>query len=135
MNGKPEIITALNQRLIEEHTAVQQYTIHRAIMQKYRPIKFRSNDFRRRPVNSRSEYTPKTDLAALAASYAFGLVKNHPFVDGNKRAGFLACNLFLELNGKRLEADIPEAITIVHALAEGTITEEQFASWLGQNIR
>jgi death-on-curing protein len=80
-------------------------------------------------------YTPKTDLAALAASYAFGLVKNHPFVDGNKRAGFLACNLFLELNGKRLEADIPEAITIVHALAEGTITEEQFASCLGQNIR
>ena len=80
-------------------------------------------------------YTPKTDLAALAASYAFGLIKNHPFVDGNKRTGFLACNLFLELNRKRLEANIPEVITIVQALAEGTITEEQFAFWLGRNIR
>lgn len=72
----------------------------------------------------------KLDLAALAAAYAFGIAKNHPFVDGNKRAAFLACGLFLELNGRRLTATPLDAYAAVVALAGGTLGEEEFARWV-----
>ena len=70
------------------------------------------------------------DVAALAASYTVGLAKNHPFVDGNKRAAFLATGLFLYLNGYRLKASQAEATITVLLVATGDITEEPFASWL-----
>lgn len=70
------------------------------------------------------------DVAALAASYAAGLAKNHPFVDGNKRASFLATGLFLYLNGYRLNASQADATITVFALAAGDITENEFAAWL-----
>ena len=70
------------------------------------------------------------DAAALAASYGVGLAKNHPFVDGNKRAAFLAVGLFLYLNGLRLQATQTDATLTMLAVAAGDITEEAFAAWL-----
>ncbi|MFN4121495.1 type II toxin-antitoxin system death-on-curing family toxin [Acidovorax sp.] len=70
------------------------------------------------------------DAAALAASYGVGLAKNHPFVDGNKRAAFLAVGLFLYLNGLRLQATQTDATLTMLAVAAGEITEEAFAAWL-----
>lgn len=75
-----------------------------------------------------------TDPAELAAGYAFALVRNHPFVDGNKRAGFLAAALFLELNGFRLVASEVEAAVQTLALAAADIEEGDYARWLGANI-
>ena len=70
------------------------------------------------------------DLAALAAAYGYGLAKNHPFVDGNKRAAFLAVGLFLALNGQRVVASQTDATATVLALAASEITEAAFAHWL-----
>ncbi len=70
------------------------------------------------------------DIAALAAAYGFGLAKNHPFIDGNKRAAFLAVGLFLALNGQRLVVSQAEATATVRALAGSEITEEAFAAWI-----
>ncbi len=70
------------------------------------------------------------DFAALAASYTVGLAKNHPFVDGNKRAAFLATGLFLYLNGYRLSASQADATLTMLAVASGEITENEFAAWL-----
>ena len=70
------------------------------------------------------------DVALLAASYATGLAKNHPFVDGNKRAAFLATGLFLYLNGFRLNASQADATLTVLGLAAGDVNEEEFAAWI-----
>jgi len=74
------------------------------------------------------------DVADLAASYGFGLAKNHPFIDGNKRAAFLAVGLFLHLNGYRLRASQAEATLTVLGLAAGDITEPEFAAWLREHV-
>jgi death-on-curing protein len=75
------------------------------------------------------------DVFDLAAAYAFGLIKNHPFVDGNKRIGFATAIVFLESNGKVFEA--PEADALVETLgfAAGDRTEAAYAKWLRQNSR
>ena len=70
------------------------------------------------------------DAATLAASYGMGLAKSHLFVDGNKRAAFLAVGLFLYLNGLRLQATQMEATVTMLAVAAGDITAEAFAAWL-----
>jgi death on curing protein len=85
-----------------------------------------------RPENLAAYTEP--DAAALAASYASGLAQNHPFVDGNKRAAFLAVGLFLYLNGYRLSATQAEATVKVLGLAAGDISEEAFADWLRTHI-
>lgn len=69
----------------------------------------------------------------LAAAYAFGIIKNHPFVDGNKRTGFLAAYIFLALNGWELMASEVDAVTVVLALAEGKVEEALFSEWLKAN--
>lgn len=84
-----------------------------------------------RPLNLVAYGEP--DFADLAASYAFGLAKNHPFVDGNKRAAFLSAGLFLALNGFRLTASQVDATQAVFALAGSEISEEAFARWLRAN--
>lgn len=81
-----------------------------------------------RPLNLVAYGDP--DFAELAASYGFGLAKNHPFVDGNKRAAFLAVGLFLYLNGYRLQATQAEATLAMLALAGSEITESEFAQWV-----
>jgi death-on-curing protein len=70
------------------------------------------------------------DFADLAAAYGFGLAKNHAFVDGNKRAAFLAVGLFLALNGYRLTATQADATLTMLALAAGEIDEPAFARWM-----
>ncbi|MDQ3060579.1 MAG: type II toxin-antitoxin system death-on-curing family toxin [Pseudomonadota bacterium] len=70
------------------------------------------------------------DVAALAASYTVGLAKNHPFMDGNKRAAFLATGLFLYLNGYRLNASQADATITILAVASGELSESNFAAWL-----
>ena len=77
----------------------------------------------------------KPTMFELAASYAFGLVKNHPFVDGNKRVGFAIAVLFLELNGHRLHADEANAAVQTLALAAGAIDEAAYAEWLKANTK
>ena len=76
----------------------------------------------------------RSDIAALAASYAFGLARNHPFTDGNKRAAFMAMGIFLTANGWELDADKVGAIQAVMALAASEIDEAQLAAWLRHNI-
>jgi death-on-curing protein len=71
----------------------------------------------------------------LAASYGFGLVKNHPFIDGNKRIGFIVAVVFLQLNGWRLEASEVEATLRTLALAAGELSEAEFAEWLRAHSR
>lgn len=85
-----------------------------------------------RPLNLLAYGEP--DVAALAASYAMGVAKNHPFVDGNKRAAFLTVGMFLYLNGYRLSTTQADATVTVLALAAGDITEEQFAAWLRTTV-
>jgi death on curing protein len=80
-------------------------------------------------------YEPESDLARLAAAYAFGIVRNHPFNDGNKRAGFLALGLFLERNGREFVADPVEAIAVILRLAEGKLTELELAEWIRRNLK
>ena len=81
-----------------------------------------------RPLNLVAYGEP--DWAELAASYGVGLAKNHPLVDGNKRAAFLAVGLFLALNGRRLVATQAEATMTMLAVAAGSLDEPAFAAWL-----
>ncbi len=73
------------------------------------------------------------DTAALAAAYGFGIAKNHPFLDGNKRTAFVAGALFLELNGRRVTAAETDVVETFLALAGGDLTEEELASWFREN--
>lgn len=82
-----------------------------------------------RPRN-RSHYEPDSDLCLLAAAYGFGIAKNHPFVDGNKRVAFQAMYVFLGLNGLRIEAREEEVVAIMLALASGEVDEAGLSSWL-----
>ncbi len=75
----------------------------------------------------------KPSLFEMAASYAHGIVKNHPFLDGNKRAGFIAAALFIETNGFRFQASEEEVVLETLALAAGESTEEAYAAWLERN--
>jgi death on curing protein len=87
-----------------------------------------------RPVNLHL-YEGCLDIARLAASYGFGLARNHPFHDGNKRAAFLAVGLFLGLNGQHLMAGQIEAYEAMIHVADGTWSEEEFAGWLRKNAK
>jgi death on curing protein len=77
---------------------------------------------------------PPPDLADLAASLAFGLARNHPFVDGNKRTAAVACEVFIMLNGAALIAEDHELYPQYLGLAEGSISEAEFADWLRPRI-
>ena len=70
-----------------------------------------------------------TDMVALAAAYAFGIARNHPFVDGNKRTAWTVANIFLALNGLTLQFDEMDAIRTVERLAAGNLTEDELADW------
>ena len=86
-----------------------------------------------RPQNH-AHYNETADISELAASYAYGLAKNHPFVDGNKRAAFLSIGLFLGINGHRLTASPVAAIKAIIALAAGDLSEEELALWIKDHI-
>ena len=80
-------------------------------------------------------YHPEKSIAELAATYAFGLAKNHAFVDGNKRAAFLSIGVFLAINGFTLNAAQPDAIRTMLAVANGDLDEDALASWIQGNSR
>ena len=75
----------------------------------------------------------ESDLARLAAAYAFGISRNHPFVDGNKRASFAAMMVFLQLNGVAFAPDPAQATAAMLALAAGDIDEDGLARWIRDN--
>ena len=75
------------------------------------------------------------DLCELAAAYGFGLARNHPFIDGNKRTAFVAVELFLVLNGLDLVADDAACVLTMLALASGTLEEPDFARWLRDHTK
>ncbi|MBI3155597.1 MAG: type II toxin-antitoxin system death-on-curing family toxin [Burkholderiales bacterium] len=77
----------------------------------------------------------KPDAADLAAAYGFGLARNHPFVDGNKRTAFVAVELFLALNGLVLDADDADCVLTMLALAAGDLPETEFAAWVRRHAR
>ena len=79
-------------------------------------------------------YDTDTDLAALAAAYAFGLATAHPFNDGNKRIAFLTMAVFFGLNGKEIEATEPELVQVMTALAAGSLKEPQLAAWVRDHV-
>lgn len=74
-------------------------------------------------------------LSELAAAYAYGIVKNHPFMDGNKRAGFMAAYIFMGANGQDLDAPEEEAVLETLKLASGDATEADYASWLERSCQ
>lgn len=74
-------------------------------------------------------------LFDLAASYGYGIVRNHPFIDGNKRTGFLVAVVFLELNGYKFQATEVDATLKILALAAGELSEAEFAEWLKANSK
>lgn len=86
-----------------------------------------------RPLNLQNYGNP--DVAELAAAYGVGIAKNHAFVDGNKRAAFLAVGLFLSLNGQRLVATQADATLTMLGLAAGSVDEASFAAWLRAHIQ
>lgn len=77
---------------------------------------------------------PKPDAATLAAAYAHGIAKNHPFLDGNKRTAAVVCETFLVVMGFSLNATDSEWYDAVIALAAGELSEQEFASWLGEHL-
>jgi death-on-curing protein len=85
-----------------------------------------------RPQNLAAYGTP--DAADLAAAYAYGIARNHGFVDGNKRTAWVLARLFLADNGCRLAAALGEAVQIIEALAAGAIDEAALAAWFRQRI-
>lgn len=78
---------------------------------------------------------PTPSLTELAASYAFGIARNHPFIEGNKRTAAVACELFLALNDITITADDVAMYPIFLGLAEGSVSEAEFAKWLEENTR
>ena len=86
-----------------------------------------------RPANL-YHYDRCSDVSKLAAAYAYGIIQNHPFVDGNKRTGFMAAFMFLDLNGATLHADEVTATVMTLSLAASEIDESEYAIWLSENI-
>jgi death-on-curing protein len=88
-----------------------------------------------RPQQLHAYGDPPPDLAALAASLAYGLARNHPFVDGNKRTAHVCYRVFLALNDAELEASQEEKYVQMLSLAEGSLSEAEFADWLRPRLR
>lgn len=86
-----------------------------------------------RPKNQFSYGNP--DIYDLAAAYAYGIAKNHPFLDGNKRTSFVVCETFLNLNDCDLKATDEQALLLWLAVAEGGVTEAELAEWLRTNSK
>jgi death-on-curing protein len=83
----------------------------------------------------RFSYDPETDLAALAAAYAYGLARNHPYNDGNKRVAFMVMAVFLGLNDHKLVAAEADVVTTIVALASGELDEETLEDWIRRHTR
>jgi death-on-curing protein len=87
-----------------------------------------------RPKNLFSYASAEADVAALAASYAWGLARNHPFVDANKRTAYVVSRTFLKLNGRDLDASQEEKVLTFMMLAEGRLSEPELAGWIREHL-
>ena len=87
-----------------------------------------------RPQNLLAYGEPAPDLASLAAAYAYGIARNHPFVDGNKRTALVAARTFLILNGVDLDATQDDKVLTFLSLAEGAVSEDELADWIRKRI-
>lgn len=85
-----------------------------------------------RPKNLAAYGSP--DIADLAAAYAYGITKNHPFIDGNKRTALLVANIFLLDHGHDIGADDADLLAVMLRVSDGAMKEKQFAEWLRRNI-
>lgn len=117
----PQIVYAIHDRQLSEHGGGQGVRDAGAI-----------ESALARPRNLAAYGAP--DAAALAAAYAYGLARNHGFVDGNKRMAWIAARLFLADHGYGLRFDKAEAVRIVTALAAGTVSEEALAAWFRERL-
>ena len=88
-----------------------------------------------RPQNLLAYGEPPPDLASLAAAYAYGIARNHPFVDGNKRTALVAARTFLILNEVDLDATQDDKFLTFLTLAEGALSEEELANWIRKRIQ
>lgn len=79
---------------------------------------------------NRRIYEPQADICDIAGEYAFGLIKNHAFIDGNKRIAYIACRLCLMLNGADIRAEWQEKYRVIMALADSSLSQRDFADWL-----
>ncbi len=87
-----------------------------------------------RPQNRLAYGESETDAADLAAAYAFGIARNHPFVDGNKRTALVVCRTFLRLNGADVASSPEEKYLTFLGLAEGRVSEEELARWIRSHL-
>lgn len=114
----PEVVTAIHQMLIAEHGGLpgirDQGLLDSALA---------------RP-RQQAAYAKKNSVFQLAAAYSYGLARNHPFVDGNKRIALTVAAVFLEINGHSLNAPEAEAVLMYQQLADGTLAEEALAEWI-----
>jgi death on curing protein len=82
----------------------------------------------------RFAYDDDADLASLAAACAFGLARNHGYIDGNKRTAFMAAYVFLALNERELEAEEPDVVLTMERVAAGRVTEQRLAEWIRSRL-
>jgi len=113
----PEVVIAVHQMLLAEHGGAPGIRDEALL-----------DSSLNRP-KQRFLYDEKSSVFDLAASYSYGLAKNHPFMDGNKRIALSVGAIFLELNGNSLNAAEAEAVVILERLAAGDLSEEDIASW------
>ena len=114
----PELVHAIHQTLLAEHgglPGIRDQTLLDSALA--------------RP-KQQAAYENDVTLFELAASYSYGLSRNHPFIDGNKRVALTVGAVFLELNGYSLDATEAEAVIIYQQLAAGTLNEQQLANWM-----
>lgn len=118
-----ELVLAIHDRQLAEHggsSGVRDYNVLDSALA--------------RPQQLYAYGDPLPDIADLAASLAFGLARNHPFVDGNKRSAAVCCETFMELNGAQLTAEDAELFPLFLALAEGKLPAEELAAWLRPRV-
>jgi death-on-curing protein len=114
----PELVQAIHQTLLAEHgglPGVRDKDLLESALA--RPLQ-------------KATYETAASIFDLAASYSYGLARNHPFVDGNKRIALTVAAVFLELNGYSLDATEAEAVLMYQQLAAGSLTEEELAAWI-----
>ncbi len=116
---REDVVLAIHRRQLAEHGGEEGIRDHGLLLSALA-----------RPRNVHAYESPPPSLARLAASYAHGLVSNHPFVDGNKQTAYVACLLFLRLNGFRIDAPSEQKYGTFMALAEGSLSEEDLTSWI-----
>ncbi len=113
----PEIVIAVHQTLLTEHggaSGIRDETLLESALNRPR---------------QRFVYADNLSIFDLASSYCFGLTKNHPFVDGNKRIALTVSAIFLEINGYSLDAPEPDAVVVIEGVSSGSLTEDNLSNW------